>query len=58
MPPKSFSIPQSIIDRLDLYRSETPEWKQFNASAIVAEALDAKLKDEGYSNDRQRNIIR
>jgi hypothetical protein len=48
MPTKSFSVPQSIINRLDKYKKENDEWKQFNASAVVAEALDLKLKDEGY----------
>lgn len=48
MPTKTFSLPQSILDRLDKYDAETPEWKQFNKSQVCAEALDKKLTDEGY----------
>jgi len=48
MPIKSYSIPQSIIDRHEEYKKNTPEYKQFNASAVVAEALDKKLNEEGY----------
>lgn len=50
MPPKSFSVPQSIIDRLEKYleATEGEEWKRFNMSAVVADALDKKLKEEGY----------
>jgi len=48
MPTKTFSLPQSILDRLDKYDAETPEWKRFNKSQICAEALDRKLTEEGY----------
>lgn len=50
MPTRTFSLPQSIIDRLDKYDEETKdkEWTRFNKSAVVADALDKKLKEEGY----------
>lgn len=48
MPKKTFSIPDSIRDRLIKYTNETPEWKRFNQSQICAEALDKKLTEEGY----------
>jgi len=48
MPKKTFSLPQSILDRLEKYDTETPEWKRFNKSQICAEALDRKLTEEGF----------
>lgn len=45
---RTYTIPKSIIDRHEEYKKNTPTYKQFNASAIVAEALDVKLKEEGF----------
>lgn len=45
---RTYTIPKSIIDRHEEYKKSTPEWRQFNASAIVAEALNRKLSEEGF----------
>jgi predicted DNA-binding protein len=45
---KSITIPEELQERLDKYYQETPKWKQFNQSQICADALDRKLKEEGF----------
>lgn len=45
---KTYTIPASTIERYNAYMKATPRREQFNASAVVSDALDEKLKEEGY----------
>lgn len=45
---KTYTIPASVIERYKAYLKATPKREWFNASAVVSDALDKKLKEEGY----------
>jgi uncharacterized protein YndB with AHSA1/START domain len=45
---KTYTIPASIVKRYEAYTKATPKREWFNASAIVSDALDTKLKEEGF----------
>lgn len=44
----SFSMPDKLAARLAKYRQDKQTWEQFNISAVCADAIDKKLKEEGY----------
>lgn len=45
---KTYTIPASILERHKAYTKATPKREQFNASAVVSDALDKKLAEEGF----------
>lgn len=45
---KTISIPETLQNRLTKYQKGKQPWEQFTISQVCAEAIDKKLKEEGF----------